>query len=230
MKKTILILIFPLLFFACSIIVPSQKFYQEKQIKEKVLENLQIFQSFKLQGTIEITSRQFAFYKNISIKKYKDVLRIDIFAGGLFGLSPQMDAQVFVSDSILIYIPKKNLLFIDDDYTFIVKNDTINIPKHLFIDTISQYDEWLISKENIVVRHNNTKYTFNPNTFNIKEIHSSNSIITFSNYKQGFPHKIFMEKEKRISVKLNIDSVDLMHNNYPIKMFRIDKNAKRTRI
>ncbi len=74
----------------------------DKQEKEKLLlEHLQSWEAIRIDGIIEANYKSFAFRKNITIRKNKDISKIDIYDTGLFGMRP----TPFISasfDSVLV--------------------------------------------------------------------------------------------------------------------------------
>ena len=74
-----------------------------KQEKEQLLlEHLQSWETLRIDGIIEANYKSFAFRKNITIRKNKEILKIDIYDTGLFGMKPEPFLSVNIDSLILI--------------------------------------------------------------------------------------------------------------------------------
>lgn len=75
----------------------------DKQEKEKLLlEHLQSWETIRIDGIIEAYYKSFAFRKNITIRKNKEITKINIYDSGLFGMKPAPFLTVNIDSLIWI--------------------------------------------------------------------------------------------------------------------------------
>jgi hypothetical protein len=75
----------------------------DKQEKEKLLlEHLQSWETIRIDGIIEANYKSFAFRKNITIRKNEEILKIDIYDTGIFGIKPKPFLSVNIDSLIWI--------------------------------------------------------------------------------------------------------------------------------
>lgn len=99
MKKLFSLLIPFLFLISCSSL--SNSYEKDVMLKKHLLK----WEDFRLNGIIELNYKQFAFRKNIFIRKEMQKVNLKIFDGGIFGmnakpfLSAQMDSMLWVTNS-----------------------------------------------------------------------------------------------------------------------------------
>ena len=75
----------------------------DQQEKEKLLlEHLQSWETIRIDGIIEANYKSFAFRKNITIRKNEEILKIDIYDTGIFGIKPKPFLSVNIDSLIWI--------------------------------------------------------------------------------------------------------------------------------
>jgi len=93
---------FFLIIFACSLL----KLDRDRDYELLLKENLEKWRSFRIDGIIEVNYKNYAFRKNIAVRKKESIGRIDIYDTGLFGLRPSPFISIFVDSMITIDLPE----------------------------------------------------------------------------------------------------------------------------
>ena len=74
--------------------------------KEKLLlEHLESWKNFRIDGIIELNYKSFSFRKNISIRKNEQAFRLDIYDSGIMGMHPTPFVTVFMDTTIVLRLP-----------------------------------------------------------------------------------------------------------------------------
>lgn len=183
-------LVFSLFFFLTGCSLFSNRSLSRK---EQFLAHQKEWQEFRLKGIIEFQYKEFAFRKNISIKKNKEILRIDVFDSGLFGLSPKPLFTAFW-DSVFT-ISTNDLITLSDQ--------KIKVPplKEAF-DLIS-YQEVILKKESF--SHKRTTFYFSQN-MRLEKIDFSEQISAEFSYNEQLKD-ITIKKNNTTLAQIMVDEI-----------------------
>jgi len=122
--------------------------------KEKLLiEHLQGWNEFQLEGIVEANYNSFSFRKNIMIRKNNDAFRLDVFDSGFMGLNPTPFLSIYMDSTLVIRPPfSKEVLSAEeagfkelDSTTFLFNlNDIINNKQIIISQQILEFPEYKI--------------------------------------------------------------------------------------
>ena len=74
--------------------------------KEKLLLNhLESWKNFRIDGIIGLNYKSFSFRKNVSIRKNEEAFRMDIFDSGIMGMHPTPFITVYMDTTIVLRLP-----------------------------------------------------------------------------------------------------------------------------
>ena len=80
-----------------------------RQKKENLLlEHLQSWEAIRIDGIIEVNYKNFVFRKNITIRKNKDILEVDIYDAGIFGMHPTPFISAFFDSVLVLEMPEQS--------------------------------------------------------------------------------------------------------------------------
>jgi len=100
------LIIFVVFITSCSILSK----YSTKEKEALLIKNLQKWESFQLEGIVEVNYKIFSFRKNIVLRKKNDLFRSDIFDAGLFGLAPTPFLSIYIDSLLTIRLAGKDEL------------------------------------------------------------------------------------------------------------------------
>ena len=74
--------------------------------KEKLLlDHLETWKNFRIDGIIELNYKSFSFRKNISLRKNEHAFRMDIYDSGILGMHPTPFITVYMDTTIVLRLP-----------------------------------------------------------------------------------------------------------------------------
>jgi hypothetical protein len=192
----ILILVILLVLTGCSV------FKSGVRSEKKELEyNLKLWDSFHMDGIVEITYQAFSFRKNYAINKDGDKFNLTVFNAGLMGLNPKPLLKVVYEDSLTI--DTSGLAGFSD-----------SIPGNMSIDelpfdlSISKYllpmtEEIILNKKAVI---KDLEFAFNEK-MQISSIgFDEKARLNFEYDLQGLPSTIFAVYNGKKLLTLNIDN------------------------
>ncbi len=197
--KSLLLIIIILLLISCATI-----FKPEKQENELLLsENLEKWNTFRIDGIIEYNHKQFSFRKNISIRKKSNVIRLDIFDSGIFGLRPTPFISAYLDTLLLMRTPDS------PDLIRISKEEFADDFKYLDIflglSTLFEHKSEIINSRKVIF-DNGLEFLFNKNLCLGKIIDKSmNSNIIFF-YNGELSDIVLYNKDKKI-LDIQVDKI-----------------------
>ena len=191
-KANILTYIFVVFLAGCATLPKVDQ--QEKLF----LEHLQSWETIRIDGIIEANYKSFAFRKNITIRKNKEILQIDIYDTGLFGMHPTPFMSAFL-DSVLVLEmsdqPKPVVIY---------PKELPDIPSFLHPVTLYEHKDQIINDHKI--HTGNVEFTFSEKMQIIKiEDKDADFIIKFE-YQNELVEIIFYKEDKEIA-NIQIDKI-----------------------
>jgi len=138
--KLILISSLILIFAGCSYNVQLDRTEKQTLLRKHLAE----WQEFTADGILEANFKNFAFRKNINIKKKPDRWKITIFDSGIFGMKPQPFLTLEIDSLISIQSQTESADIFRPQNPILLK--IINDPSQLL-----EYEQEIISKEMIIV-------------------------------------------------------------------------------
>ena len=196
MKKIVFIFII-FSFTSCSILIKSQKF-TDYEIKEKILKNLIYLENCKASGIINLSIKSLELKSNFLLRKKEKKLKIDIFSSGLLGLSPSQQVQVLFDDSLNIFLPPKNIL-----YVFIQDSKTnYNFDLHQMINECKNIEK---TKTKCIISLPNAKLIFNKE-FNLIMLQYEKLKIVLNSYRNNLPYNLNIFQDDKKLANLTIDN------------------------
>ena len=171
----------------------------DKQEKEKLLlEHLQSWETIRIDGIIEANYKSFAFRKNITIRKNEEILKIDIYDTGIFGMHPTPFISAFFDSVLVLEMPDQ-------------PKPVVIYPKDLpdisaFLYPVKLYE----SKDQIIKNHKihteNVEFAFSEKMQIVKiEDKNAGFKIKFE-YQNELVEIIFYKKDKEIA-NIQIDKI-----------------------
>lgn len=109
LKKTILLFAVAIIFLTSCAVVSK---YSHKEKETLLLNHLNKWKNFRLNGIIEVNYQIFSFRKNIQIKKTGNLFRADIFDTGLLGLSPSPFLTAYYDSLLTLKLPGNESLVV----------------------------------------------------------------------------------------------------------------------
>ncbi|MCK4312141.1 MAG: hypothetical protein KAW88_05345 [Candidatus Cloacimonetes bacterium] len=103
-NKIVILLILISLVSSCAIFTKLDKVQKEKLL----LEHLNSWKSFRIEGIIEVNYKSFAFRKNIILQKNNNIIRIDIFSSGITGLKPTPFFSAYFDSVLVLRLPDQS--------------------------------------------------------------------------------------------------------------------------
>ncbi len=103
MKILLKISLFVIVLFLWSCASLSIDDYSKKE--KLLLEHLESWENFRIDGIIESNYKSFSFRKNISIRKNERAFRIDIYDSGIMGMHPTPFITVYMDTTIVLRMP-----------------------------------------------------------------------------------------------------------------------------
>ncbi len=102
-KLGLLLVVLSILFLSgCSIFISPHH-----SRESLLLEHLQGWQNFKLEGIAEITFGQFRLRRSIHILRNRELLNVSLLESGLFGLRPTPMFSIEIDSTLTISLPKE---------------------------------------------------------------------------------------------------------------------------
>jgi len=194
------ILLFCLLLF----LISCASFPKSDPEKKEILlsENLAKWENFRIDGIIEYNYKQFAFRKNISLRKKADLIRIDIYDSGIFGLRPTPFISAYLDSLLYLRAP---------DYPDLISISKEEFPEDfyylnvfLYLSQLKDHKSEIIKKNRIFI-DNRVEFIFSENMLlNRINDDSTNSKINFS-YED------------------NLSGLELYNQNIKILNIQVDK-------
>jgi hypothetical protein len=163
-----------------------------------LLEHLQSWENIRIDGIIEANYKRFAFRKNITIRKNEEILKIDVYDTGLFGMHPTPFISAFL-DSVLVFEmpdqPKPVVIY---------PKDLPDIPSFLHPVTLYEHKDQIINDHKIHI--GNVEFTFSEKMQIIKiEDKDADFKIKFE-YQDELVEIIFYKEDKEIA-NIQIDKI-----------------------
>jgi len=188
MKKILLFTLFIFLLFSCSI----------NRIGDNNLFDTKItrWHNFTLKGIITVNYKQFQFIKNIKISKNQSSLSLNIFDGGIWGISNQMLLSVRIDS--LLHIKSSEILKIP---TFDINLEKIDN----FIQELQRNKNLIIKTK--VFSHNSLKIYFSQN-YDFRKIIYKDFILLFEDQYRW----IKLYKKNKLLFKIEIDNLNFGEN------------------
>ncbi len=119
----------------------------EDEFVRNLESQIELFKEFKISGIIEYNHKQFAFRKNISLRKKDKAMRLDIFDSGILGMKPTPFLSVY-ADSAFVFRSS------DEQFT-LSEYDEENIK--LVVTVLRSISTYLIEKKAELVKNRKAK-------------------------------------------------------------------------
>lgn len=168
--------------------------------EQMLLNHLQGWQAFSLDGIVEITLSPLRLRKNIRVSKTEESLNISIFDSGIFGMRPTPLLSIVVDTTLTMNLPPDLQKMMDD---------TPSETDLLTIDKINGFINRLMSKKTVIVRDkklqiDKTEFFFN-DSMQIARVRmggDENLIELLFQYRRDDLHRIsfIMEGEKILEI------------------------------
>lgn len=194
LKKAKIFLIISAFLVGCAILPEV-----DKQDKEKLLcEHLQSWETIRIDGIIEANYKSFAFRKNITIRKNRDILKIDIYDTGLFGMRPTPFISAFLDSVLVLEMPDQ------PESVVIYSKDLPDISTFLHPVTLYEHKDQII--KDYKIHTGNVEFTFSEKMQMIKiEDKDAKFKIEFE-YQDELVEIIFYMKDEEIA-NIQIDKI-----------------------
>lgn len=138
----------------CAIFVP-----RDIPREELLLEHLQSWQAFRMDGIIEINIGQIRLRKNIQLLKTDESFSITLFDSGIFGLRPSPFLNIAVDSTMTLSLPA-DIQELTDELP--PESDLLTIEKiKALFNTIEERKTEIVRDGNLVL--NSTEFLFNEN-------------------------------------------------------------------
>ena len=183
--------------------------YSTFEIQNKIIENLNYIKECKAEGLANINYEGFEIKTNFLLRKKDSNVRIDIFSGGILGLSPAPKAQIVLQNNFVnVFIPDQKRLTI----TRLIPVDSL-----LNVQTIAASHDVVENFGYYMTSPFNGVYYIFDKKFHLEVVQIREIRIQFSNYKKNLPYHITVLQDKIEIISLEIDKWDFSH--YPDSIF-----------
>ena len=216
MIKYIIGIIAMLALLSCSSVQTGK--YNTFEIQNKIIENLSFLKGCKADGIANINYNDFEIKTNFLLRKKDLKVRIDLFSGGILGLSPAPKALIVLRDNFVnVFIPDQKRFTI----TRIIPADSLVNVQGIVgnYGVVENFGYYMTSPFNGVY------YIFDKK-FHLEVIHIRDICIQFAKYKKNLPYHITVLKDKNEILTLEIDKWDFPHYTDDIFDFEVPANVK----
>ncbi|TSA28721.1 hypothetical protein D4R71_00200 [bacterium] len=192
--------------------------YNTFEIQNKIIENLSFLKECKAEGLANINYNGFEIKTNFLLRKKDSKVRIDIFSGGILGLSPAPKAQIVLRDNFVnVFIPDQKRLTIT---RLIPADSLVNVQgivgNYGVVENFGYYK---------TSPFNGVYYIFDKK-FHLKVIQIREIRIQLTKYKRNLPYQITVLKDKNEILTLEIDKWDFPHCSDNIFDFEVPTNVQ----
>jgi len=192
--------------------------YNTFEIQNKIIENLSYLKECKAEGLANINYNGFEIKTNFLLRKKSSKVRIDVFSGGILGLSPAPKAQIILQNNFVnVFIPDQKRLTI----TRLIPVDSLVNVQGIAgsYDVVENFGYYMISPFNGVY------YIFDKK-FHLEVIQIREIRIQFSKYKKNLPYQITVLQNKIEIITLEIDKWDFPNYSDSIFDFEVPANVQ----
>jgi len=192
--------------------------YNTFEIQNKIIENLSFLKECKAEGIANINYNGFEIKTNFLLRKKGSKVRIDVFSGGILGLSPAPKAQIVMRDNFVnVFIPDQKRLTI----TRLIPADSLVDVQGIVgnYGVVENFGYYMTSPFNGVY------YIFDKK-FHLEVIQIREIRIQLTMYKKNLPYQITVLQDKNEVITLEIDKWDFPRYTDNIFDFEIPKNAQ----
>jgi len=192
--------------------------YSTFEIQNKIIENLNYIKECKAEGLANINYEGFEIKTNFLLRKKDSNVRIDVFSGGILGLSPAPKAQIVLQNNFVnVFIPDQKRLTIT---RLIPVDSLLNVQSiAASYDVVENFGYYMTSPFNGVY------YIFDKK-FHLEVVQIREIRIQFSNYKKNLPYHITVLQDKIEIISLEIDKWDFSHYPDSIFDFEVPKDVQ----
>ncbi len=192
--------------------------YNTFEIQNKIIENLSFLKECKAGGIANINYNGFEIKTNFLLRKKDSKVRIDIFSGGILGLSPAPKAQIVLCDNFVnVFIPDQKRLTIT---RLIPADSLVNVQgivgNYGVVENFGYYK---------TSPFNGVYYIFDKK-FHLEVIQIREIRIQLTKYKRNLPYQITVLKDKNEILTLEIDKWDFPHYSDNIFDFEVPTNVQ----
>ena len=197
MRKFFIVICLILISIGCSIF---QKDLTVQQKVEKLQKQLDKWQSFTIDGIIEINHKQYDFRKNIHLKRRNNHFRLDIYDSGIMGLSPSPYLTIICDSSLTVRTENSSLKEqINESF-----EDYSEVLRHFKTKLILENHKDII--DNLKFETSIASVSFYPN-FRLKIIKKDKISVEFKYHTNYELQKIIIYSEKKEIANIIIDKV-----------------------
>lgn len=192
--------------------------YNTFEIQNKIIENLNYLKECKAEGLANINYEGYEIKTNFLLRKKDSNMRIDVFSGGILGLSPAPKAQIVLQNNFVnVFIPDQKRLTI----TRLIPVDSLLNVQSIAAshDVVENFGYYMTSPFNGVY------YIFDKK-FHLEVVQIREIRIQFSNYKKNLPYHITVLQDKIEIISLEIDKWDFSHYPDSIFDFEVPKDVQ----
>ncbi len=192
--------------------------YSTFEIQNKIIENLNYLKECKAEGLANINYEGFEIKTNFLLRKKDSNVRVDVFSGGILGLSPAPKAQIVLQNNFVnVFIPDQKRLTI----TRLIPVDSLLNVQSIAAshDVVENFGYYMTSPFNGVY------YIFDKK-FHLEVVQIREIRIQFSNYKKNLPYHITVLQDKIEIISLEIDKWDFSHYPDSIFDFEVPKDVQ----
>ena len=192
--------------------------YNTFEIQNKIIENLNYLKECKAEGLANINYEGYEIKTNFLLRKKNSNVRIDVFSGGILGLSPAPKAQIVLQNNFVnVFIPDQKRLTI----TRLIPVDSLLNVQSIAAshDVVENFGYYMTSPFNGVY------YIFDKK-FHLEVVQIREIRIQFSNYKKNLPYHITVLQDKIEIISLEIDKWDFSHYPDSIFDFEVPKDVQ----
>ena len=190
-----------LFFFIVFIILAGCATFPKVNKEEKeilLLKHLQSWETIRIDGIIETNYKSFAFRKNITIRKNEEIIKLDIYDTGLFGMRPTPFISAFFDSVLVLEMPDQS------EPIVIYPKDLPEISSFLHLATLYEHKDQII--KNHKIHTGNVEFTFSEKMQIIKiEDKDAKFKIEFE-YQDELVEIIFYMEDKEIA-NIQIDKI-----------------------
>ena len=203
-KAILFSLLITVLFTSCSYL----PHYSKRQKEELLLTNLNKWETFKLEGIIEVNHKIFSFRKNLFLNKSGTKFRLDIVDSGILGLSPSPFITAYYDSSLVLRLPG------NEEFTEIstskLEKDLSSLHYLLNATELFQFKDDIL--EDNLLQLDNIEFQFSDHLqiIGIDQVGKSRSIVL--KYDDDLSEVIFFENSKKV-VDIIIDKISFSDIN-----------------
>jgi len=192
--------------------------YSTFEIQNKIIENLNYLKECKAEGLANINYNGLEIKTNFLLRKKDSNVRIDVFSGGILGLSPAPKAQIVLQNNFVnVFIPDQKRLTIT---RLIPVDSLVNIQSVAAShDVVENFGYYMTSPFNGVY------YIFDKK-FHLEVVQIREIRIQFSKYKKNLPYQITVLQDKTEIITLDVDKWDFPHYSESIFDFEVPANVQ----